>query len=188
MAKTKQQAPASSRTLRVAPRQACLKWLLLAVSLAATLSLDLWTKHWAERELAVGEVRQMLPFLYLERTRNSGMAFGLLGGKTAFIAAATILAIIIVCVYVFLEKRRALAGLAGGAVLGGSLGNLVQRLSGDGHVTDFLKFPHWPNFNLADVFVDAGIAAIFLAIVVQFARSWKVDRKSPAKSDAEPHG
>ncbi|MCX8032997.1 MAG: signal peptidase II [Thermoleophilia bacterium] len=169
-------------------RSAGLKWLLLIVSLAATLSLDLWTKRWAERELALGEMREILPFLYLERTRNSGMAFGLLGGKTAFIAGATIVAILIVCAYVFLEKRRVLAGVAGGAVLGGSLGNLVQRLSGDGHVTDFLKFPHWPNFNLADVFVDAGIAVIFLGIVVQFARSWRVGRKSQVNSDAEPHG
>jgi len=65
-------------------------------------------------------------------------------------------------------------------VVGGSVGNLVQRLSGDGHVTDFLKFPHWPNFNMADVFIDAGIAAIVIGLVWEAVRLYRAGRRGPA--------
>ena len=69
-----------------------------------------------------------------------------------------------VCFYVLLERRPILAGVAGGLIIGGSLGNLVQRLSGEGKVTDFMKFPYWPNFNMADVFLVVGIVIVFLGL------------------------
>jgi signal peptidase II len=99
-----------------------------------------------------------------------------LGGSTSVIVVANIVAMLVVGLYVAMERRAVLAGIAGGVVLGGSLGNFVQRITADGHVTDFLKFPHWPNFNMADVFIDAGIAAIFLGLVGQAVLAWRLQR------------
>jgi signal peptidase II len=161
-------------------RRALLKWCLVAGTAAAALAVDLVTKYLADQRLPMGEIRRILPFFYLQRSANDGVAFGLLGGKSALIAVANVLALVVVGVYVHFE-RRPLLGIAGGAVVGGSLGNMVQRLSGDGHVTDFMKFPHWP-FNMADVFIDAGIAAIFLALVVEAARMWRAGRHKAASS------
>jgi len=160
-------------------RRTVLKWSLFVVAAAVALAVDLVTKHLAEVRLVLGETDKVLPFLYLERTANSGVAFGLLGGKTALIVVANVVALAVVGAYVFVERRAVLAGIAGGMVVGGSLGNLVQRLTGDGHVTDFLKFPHWPNFNMADVFIDVGIAVVVLGLLVEAVRAWRAGRRTP---------
>ena len=155
------------------------KWALFVVVLAIALAVDLWTKHLAEQRLVLGELDKVLPFLYLQRTANDGAAFGLLGGSTTLLVIANVVALLVVGAYVVFERRPVLAGIAGGMVVGGALGNLVQRL-GDGHVTDFLKFPHWPNFNMADVFIDAGIAVIVLGLIVEAVKAWKAGRRRPA--------
>ncbi len=159
-----------------------LKIALGAVVLAVCATIDLLTKRWAEHNLVLGETREILPFLDLQRTANNGVAFGMLGGSTAVIVVANVVAMIIVCIYMAWERHAVLAGMAGGAVLGGSIGNLVQRLTNDGHVTDWLKFPHWPNFNMADVFIDAGIAAVVLGLIVQVVIIWRAGRRQPSSS------
>jgi signal peptidase II len=160
-------------------RRFALKWALLVIMAGITLAIDLWTKHLAEQRLVLGETDQILSFFYLERTANDGVAFGLLGGNTTLIIVANVVALLVVGLYVAVERRPILAGIAGGMVVGGSLGNMVQRVTGDGHVTDFLMFPHWPNFNMADVFIDAGIAVIVLGLVLEAVRAWKAGRKAP---------
>jgi signal peptidase II len=161
-------------------RRTILKWSLLAACGAVALTIDLMTKHLAQERLVLGETDKVLPFLYLQRTANDGIAFGLFDGKTGWIIVANVVAILVVLAYVFFERRPFLGGIAGGAVIGGSLGNMIERLAGDGTVTDFLKFPRWPNFNAADVFIDAGIAAIFLGLIVEAIKEWRAGRKRPA--------
>jgi signal peptidase II len=160
-------------------RRTLLKWSVLVVFIGVALAIDLVTKHLAEQRLALGEARKILPFFLLERTANGGVAFGLLGGKGTLIVVANIVALLVVLFYVYAERRPLLAGISGGLIIGGSLGNLVQRLTADGHVTDFLKFPHWPNYNMADVFIFVGIAAIFLGLVLEAVRLWKSGRRAP---------
>lgn len=162
--------------MRAVACRSVFKWSLLVGMAAVCLAADLVTKRLVEQKLVLGEMHEVLPFLFLQRTTNDGVAFGLMGGRTSVIVAANLVALGVVGLYVLFERRIWLAGLAGGAVVGGSLGNLVQRLVGDGHVTDFLKFPHWPNFNLADVFIDAGIAAVCLGLVVEAVRAYKTGR------------
>ncbi len=163
-------------------RRAAIKWAVLVVVTGIAVALCLWTTYLAEKRLVIGEVDKVLPFLWLQRTANSGVAFGLLGGRLPVILAANAVAIIVVLVYVFMDKRAVLAGIAGGLVVGGSLGNVVQRLTGDGHVTDFLKFPYWPNFNLPDVFIVLGIAIVFLGLLVEAIRVLRAgDETSPSR-------
>ena len=163
-------------------RRAILKWSLLVASLAIALTVDLVTKQLADQRLVLGEVHRVLPFFYLERTANNGVAFGLLGGNTALIVVSNVIALLVVLAYVAYERHPVLAGIAGGAVMGGSIGNMVERLTGDRLVTDFMKFPHWPNFNMADVFIDAGIAVIFLGLVVELILVWRHSRPRRSSS------
>ena len=170
--------PESSATRR----RTILKWVLLAVVIAVALAVDLITKRVAEQNLAMGETVEVLPFFSLQRTANTGVAFGLLRGGGALVVIANVVALLVVCFYVYLERRPVLAGIAGGLIIGGSLGNLVQRLSGEGMVTDFMKFPYWPNFNMADVFLVLGIVVVFLGLVVETIRVYKAGRsETPAR-------
>ncbi len=174
---TSDRASASSAANR---QRTILKWSLLVVVTAICTALALWTTYLVEQRLVLGEVRQILPFLSLQRSANSGVAFGLLGGRMAVILPANAVAILVVLVYVYMERRPVLAGIAGGLIIGGSLGNIIQRVTGDGDVTDFLKFPYWPNFNLPDVFIVAGIALVFLGLIVEAIRVLRAERRAPA--------
>jgi signal peptidase II len=160
-------------------RRAILKWSILAVVTAICTGLALWTTYLAEQHLVIGELHHVIPGLDLQRSANSGVAFGLLGGKLSVILPANAVAIIVVLVYVYLERRAVLAGIAGGLIIGGSLGNIIQRFTGDGHVTDFLKFPYWPNFNLPDVFIVLGIVVIFLGLIVEAIRVLRAGHQTP---------
>jgi signal peptidase II len=174
---TPDRAPAAPGSNR---RRVVLKWSLLVVVAAICTALALWTTYLVEQRLVLGEVRQILPFLSFQRSANSGVAFGLLGGRMAVILPANAIAILVVLIYVHMERRPVLAGIAGGLIIGGSLGNIIQRLSGDGHVTDFLKFPYWPNYNLPDVFIVLGIAIVFLGLIVEGIRVLRAGHEAPA--------
>lgn len=181
MKSAKPVTPAKASAASTANRQrTILKWSLLVVVTAICTALALWTTYLVEQRLVLGEVRQVLPFLSLQRSANSGVAFGLLGGRMAVILPANAVAILVVLVYVHMERRPVLAGVAGGLIIGGSLGNIIQRVTGDGDVTDFLKFPYWPNFNLPDVFIVAGIAMVFLGLIVEAIRVLRAERRAPA--------
>lgn len=163
-------------------RRTILKWALFVAVLAAALVIDLLTKRAAEQNLIMGETIDVLPFFSLQRTTNTGVAFGLLRGGGPLVIAANVVAVLVVCFYVLLERRTVLAGVAGGLIIGGSLGNLVQRLSGEGKVTDFMKFPYWPNFNMADVFLVLGIVLVFLGLLAETIRVYKAGRpETPAR-------
>jgi signal peptidase II len=174
---TPDKAPTASASDR---RRTIVKWSLLVVVTAICTALALWTTYLVEQRLVLGEVRHILPFLSLQRSTNSGVAFGLLNGRMAVILPANAVAIVVVLFYVHMERRVVLAGIAGGLIIGGSLGNIIQRVTGDGHVTDFLKFPYWPNFNLPDVFIVVGIALVFLGLIVEAIRVLRAGNKAPA--------
>jgi signal peptidase II len=159
-----------------------LKWSLFVVILAVGLTVDLVTKHVADSRLVMGESHGVLSFLSLQLTHNDGVAFGMLGGSTALIVVANVIALLVLVAYVLMEHRPLLGGIAGGAIVSGSLGNMIQRLVGDGHVTDFLKFPHWPNFNAADIFIDVGLAAVVIGMVVEVSKTWRAKKREAASS------
>ncbi|MGB3553176.1 MAG: signal peptidase II [Jannaschia sp.] len=97
--------------------------------------------------------------------RNDGVAFGLLGGTgpwTLVMLAALILGWL---GFALLQAPRRREAMAYGAIIGGALGNVIDRLR-YGAVTDFLDLYvgrwHWPAFNFADIAVVCGAAAIIL--------------------------
>jgi signal peptidase II len=143
--------------------------LLLAVA-GLVLAGDLVTKWLAVRELGDREPVDLFGgLLTLHLVRNAGAAFGVAQGLTI---AFTVVAAAVVVVILRLSRRLASLpwAVALGLVLGGAVGNLVDRVfrapaPGRGHVVDFLELPHWPVFNLADsAIVSAGVLMVLLSL------------------------
>ncbi len=143
--------------------------LLLGVA-GLVLAGDLVSKWLAVRELGDREPVELLGgLLTLRLVRNAGAAFGFAQGLTI---AFTVVAAGVVVVILRLSRRlRSLPwAVALGLVLGGAVGNLVDRVfrapaPGRGHVVDFLELPHWPVFNLADsAIVCAGVLMVLLSV------------------------
>ena len=134
-------------------------WARAGFVLAAVLAADQVTKVLVRNALAVGERREILGPLDLVRVNNDGIAFGFLGGGQAVVAIAVAAALVGLIVYFVLNAGRPLVWLPTGLLLGGALGNVFDRLR-DGVVTDFLRLPHWPAFNVADMAITAGVIAL----------------------------
>jgi signal peptidase II len=102
----------------------------------------------------------------LARVRNSGIAFGLFeGGSDALVLAITFAALALLLTWFALDTARPGLWLGVGLLVGGAIGNLVDRIR-DGAVTDFIDPPLWPAFNLADVAITCGVAAIAIAALL----------------------
>ncbi len=132
---------------------------------AAALAADQASKALVRWLLPRGKKLSLGPFA-LRQVRNPGTAFGLIqGGSTAFFLASVALLLVMVAVFWRLRRGegRGLA-VALGLIIGGALGNIVDRLSA-GAVIDFIDLRFWPVFNLADtaIVVGAGIA-LFLVV------------------------
>ena len=139
------------------------RWEVVAGLAVLVLALDLATKRMVQSAFAIGEKKDILPFFGLQYHVNDGAAFGLLSGRQTFILAGVALALIAILVFIFLD-RRLMTAIGGGLLAGGSLGNLVERLA-YGRVTDFLQLPHWPTFNVADMFIVAGILVMASTLI-----------------------
>ncbi len=125
----------------------------------AVLAADQLTKAWALRDLADGPV-EIVGSVRFNLTRNTAGAFGLGGALVPFLAVAALVLVVALVARAEVIARPGLA-LAAGLVLGGALGNLVDRLARSpgllrGAVVDFVDLRWWPVFNLADAAITCG--------------------------------
>ncbi|GAA4363053.1 signal peptidase II [Nocardioides caricicola] len=129
---------------------------------AVVAAIDLAAKAASEARLADSTVD--LGLLQLQLAHNSGMAFSM-GDNLPVAVVVAITAAIAVALAVYVWRRAPRAGwverIAGGAVIGGALANVVDRAN-DGVVTDYLHTGWWPTFNLADTFLVTGFIVIAL--------------------------
>lgn len=135
----------------------------LAATTALLAALDLGLKTWASRALADGTAVD-LQVIQLRLAFNSGVAFSL--GDTlpsGVVLGITGLIIAGLAVFTWRSARTTTlpARLALAAVLAGAIANLVDRTA-DGVVTDYLHTGWFPTFNLADVFITVGAAALVM--------------------------
>lgn len=98
----------------------------------------------------------------LTLSHNSGVAFGLAAGGGTGLVLLTALALAVVAYVFSRDPTRPGAWVAVGLLAGGALGNLADRIRADA-VTDYVSVGGWPNFNLADVAVTAGVLLLALA-------------------------
>jgi signal peptidase II len=150
----------------------------LGLVAVVVLALDQWTKQWASRTLQfqrpVEIVGEFVRFTY---TRNSGVAFGI-GAGLPFPYWVFSIAAVAAIVWLFARRRvpNPIRQLALALILGGAIGNLVDRVR-TGEVVDFVEIGygrwHWPVFNVADSAVTIG--------VILFALTWPRRRDAPAQ-------
>ena len=146
------------------------KW---AAAVAATalvvFALDTLAKQAVLATLELGDVREVIPgWLVLTHVQNTGVAYGLFAGQGWPLVLLSVGATVVVPVLLWRaqlwRERPVLAALAAGLILGGALGNLIERIQ-RGSVTDFLQVPPIPLFqvfNLADTAICVGAALLLL--------------------------
>ncbi|MCY3886964.1 MAG: signal peptidase II [Chloroflexi bacterium] len=139
-------------------------WLLGIV--AAWVALDQITKVVVRESLNRGEHWELAPFFRFSHITNDGAAFGLLDNMNTLLAVTTVVVIVVLAIYYFvppIDHWLPRLGLA--LILGGALGNLIDRLY-QGRVTDFINFSHYPAFNLADSGITLGVIAIMASLIL----------------------
>jgi signal peptidase II len=131
--------------------------------LLAVLAADQIVKALVTSALARGEERDLVAGIKLVNTRNSGVAFGQLQDGGAIVAVVIAVAIGALLVYFARHAQQPLVWLPTGMLLGGALGNIVDRIR-EGAVVDFLKLPHWPAFNVADAAITIGVVILLVVM------------------------
>jgi signal peptidase II len=159
--------------------------LLFATIAVLGYSADLLTKVLAVSHLTGQAPKPVIgEFLTLYLARNPGAAFST---GTSYTLVLSVLAIAAAVVVVWVARRLGSTGWAIGLgfLLAGILGNLTDRVFRSpgvlrGHVVDFLRLPHWPIFNVADICINIAAAVIIL----QALRGMPVSGVRPAVSAA----
>lgn len=143
----------------------------------AAIFIDQMVKFRIEDTMQYGEQIDILPFLALYRTHNTGIAFSLLSGLDDKALVVFTMAVVVFVIYLWwtTAANRVFARVGFALIIGGAIGNLIDR-SLLGHVVDYVLF-HLPNwsfaiFNLADVFITIGAGLILL----QEYLSWKQEK------------
>lgn len=140
---------------------------------ALVLTADQLTKLWVSWVLAPGQSVPVVGLFHISYTTNTGAAFGILRGQSMLLTLAALLVVAaLFSFYRHLSSFGLLTRVALGLILGGSLGNLIDRLR-LGYVVDFLDFTYWPAFNVADSSIVVGV--ILLAYSLLFVMSRKKD-------------
>ena len=147
-------------------------YVLLAV---VAIALDQWIKHLVETGLAFQERVDLVPFLALFRTYNTGIAFSMLSSfsDTGLIAVAVAVVAFVLYLAARTPPGQVLAHTGFALIVGGALGNLIDRAV-YGHVIDYILFhtPVWSFavFNLADAFITVGAGLVLLDEFVAWRR------------------
>jgi len=160
----------------MAARRPASIWLWLGIALAVIL-LDQLTKTLISRAFDLNDSRTLTSFFNLVRAHNTGAAFSFLAGADGwqrwfFIGLGAVAAVFIVWLLARHGGQR-LFGWALALILGGALGNVIDRVL-HGHVVDFLQF-HWggayfPSFNVADSAITIGAVLLILDELLRVRR------------------
>jgi signal peptidase II len=150
-------------------------WLGLAVVIVLA---DQLTKIVIERKLDAGDIHPVTSYFNLVLTYNKGAAFSFLanasGWQGKFFTVIGIVASIFILYLLARHGTQRLFSLALALVLGGAVGNVIDRLL-HGHVIDFLDLHwhgwHWPAFNLADSAIVCGAALLILDELLRVRKS-----------------
>ncbi len=144
-----------------------MRWLWVS---AVVVVLDQYSKMLVDSGLELHKPVELIPLLAIRKIYNSGAAFSFLSDASGwqrwfFIALALVVVIVLIAWLYRLQKNQVRTALALSLVLGGAVGNLVDRVL-YGYVIDFIDVYyaswHWPTFNLADSSITLGAALLLL--------------------------
>jgi signal peptidase II len=127
--------------------------------LAGVLIVDQVTKRLVIDGIGVGDSRSVFLGVHLVHVRNKGVAFGFFSGGGTLVLVFTLIALAALLGYFVMRPGTRLLWLPTGLLIGGAIGNLIDRIA-NGAVTDFIKLPVWPAFNVADVAITFGVLSL----------------------------
>jgi len=142
-------------------------WLLMSVVIVV---LDLWTKDLATDALSLYRPVELTSWLNMTLAHNYGAAFSFLsdaGGwqRWLFTGLASVVTVVLIIWLLRLPAREKLTAAALGLIIGGAVGNLIDRIN-HGYVVDFIDVYyrnwHWPAFNLADSAITCGVVLLLI--------------------------
>ncbi len=155
-------------------------YAFLALVVVGAVGLDQWVKWLTIQHIPENTVLEE-PVLWLFRLahhRNTGAAWSMLEGQTWFFLL--VLGLFVVALFFMIRKKwfnKKPEFFALAAILGGAIGNAIDRIFRGGEVVDMIKFSFWmefPTFNVADIFITVGCA--FLMVYVIFFDKETTDR------------
>ncbi len=174
-----------------APQAGKRYWLLLGLA-GLVIILDQWAKYAILQHFAFGETLPVTSFFDLTLAYNQGAAFGFLhqagGWQRWLLSALAIGASAWIAWWLRQHGGTKLFRIALALIMGGALGNVVDRFTHDGYVVDFLDFhlphpyelnilgdqwilQHFPAFNIADSAITCGAALLLLEAVMEHRKA-----------------
>lgn len=159
--------------------------LLSLLGAAVLVVLDQLIKHWATAALLpVGSMEVLPGIVELRYCLNDGMAFSMLAGKQGLLIGVTSVMLVAVLVMLFVRKMPLAERIAWTLVLGGGVGNLIDRVL-NGVVVDYINvlFMHFAIFNFADICVCMGVGLLMLVLLLDSTK-----KDAPAQQKAEDDG
>ena len=137
---------------------------LTALVAVAVVVADQATKAIVRGSIGPFESVTVIPgVVHLINTENSGVAFSVFSGGGALVVIVAVVALAALLAFFLTHLHRRLVWLPTGMLLGGAAGNLIDRVRLGG-VTDWIKLPHWPAFNFADVCITLGVVALIYVL------------------------
>lgn len=140
------------------------RWKIFGTAAVVVIAFDQATKFWARSALADGPISVIENFFDWYLSYNTGSAFSMFSGARWALTAVAFVVVGIIAYMV--HKERDAPGyqvLAYGAIVGGAIGNLIDRIA-FGKVTDFVMWRYhehvWPVFNVADASLCVGVALL----------------------------
>jgi len=130
-----------------------------ALVAAAVIVADQVAKAIVRANIKPGETVDVIPALPLLHTKNTGVAFSLFSGGGPLVVIVALIALGALVAFFVTHIHRRLVWLPTGLLIGGAAGNLIDRIR-LGSVTDFIRIPHWPAFNVADIAVTVGVLTL----------------------------
>lgn len=180
--------PPPKRTIRDRIKARWRKDLMFFAIAATVIFFDQLTKAWVRNNLAIGETwDHHLGPIYITHVVNTGAAFGILPGQTAFLLVMATLGLgAILLYYVYPPMNHRLIAVALGLQLGGAIGNLTDRVR-FGQVTDFVDVYDFPTFNVADSAISVSIAVVLGFFLLQEFDDQKKRKASPGDPPSADH-
>ena len=163
-------------------------WLLMSCVIVV---LDLWTKELASESLTLYRPVELTSWLNMTLAHNYGAAFSFLsdaGGwqRWLFTGLASVVTVVLIVWLLRLPTSEKLTGAALGLIIGGAVGNLIDRII-NGYVVDFIdvyyKTWHWPAFNVADSAITCGVILLLLDGLFLSTRKDQPEKISQTQTD-----
>ena len=159
--------------------------IVSVLAAAALVAADQGIKLWASANLQPVGAMPLLPgIVELRFCLNDGMAFSMLAGKQGLLIGVTSVMLVAVLVMLFVRKMPLAERIAWTLVLGGGVGNLIDRVL-NGVVVDYINvlFMHFAIFNFADICVCVGVGLLMLVLLLDSTK-----KDEPAQQKAEDDG